>query len=178
MAMANKEGVYSFQCGWEVLFDSTWEAVPLCKGWVQHWNPVEANKPYGFISASVPWSPVSSYGEKVLIQITENPPGAAWLAVSSTSNWGLFDLGKNKRNIKKLVSAVERVLASKGISAAATAQPAAPATAAPPQEAGSTRPVAQQPEPGAPARFCPQCGAGLGPSAKFCVRCGAKTGDA
>jgi hypothetical protein len=178
MVLANSEGVFSFQCGWEVLFDSTWEAIPICKGWVQQWKPKEANKLYGSISASVPWSPVSSYGEKILIQISENPPGTVWLAVSSTSNWGLFDFGKNKRNIDKLLSAVTSVLASKGISATATAQPAMSATGAAPQEAVAPAPSSPPQQQGSSHRFCHQCGASLGPNSKFCVKCGAEVRSA
>ncbi|HEY5533291.1 MAG TPA: zinc ribbon domain-containing protein [Candidatus Anoxymicrobiaceae bacterium] len=173
MAWANEGGVFSFQCGWEVLFDSTWEAIPLCKGWVQYWKPREANKPYGSIAASVPWSVVGSYGEKIAIQITETPPGTSWLTVSSTSNWGVVDFGKNNRNINKLINAVNAVLASKGVNAAASARQAMLAAGASPQQAAAPATPVPQPRQEAAASFCPQCGADLKADAKFCAKCGA-----
>jgi ribosomal protein L40E len=175
MTWANKGGVFSFQCGWEVLFDSTWEAIPLCKGWVQHWKPREANKPYGSIAASVPWSVVGSYGEKIAIQITETPPGTSWLTVSSTSNWGVADFGKNNRNINKLINAVSAVLASKGVNAVASPRQAMPAAGAPPQQAVAPATAAPQPQQEAAGSLCPKCGAGLTADAKFCAKCGATT---
>jgi len=173
MAWANEGGVFSFQCGWEVLFDSTWEAIPLCTGWVQHWKPREANKPYGSIMASVPWSVVGSYGEKIAIQVTENPPGTSWLTVSSNSNWGVVDFGKNNRNINKLINAVTAVLASKGVNAVPSAgQAMMPAAGAPPQQVAAPTDVATQPQQQASTSFCPKCGAGLPAGAAFCGKCG------
>ena len=146
MAMANKERIYSFQCGWEVLFDSAWEAVPACKGWSQHWKPGPADKPTGIITASVPFG--MSYGEKIYIQITESPPGTSWLDISSTANFGLIDFGKNSRNINKLIAGVESALAGKGVNATASIQQAPPSS------------------------FCPKCGAGLTAETRFCGKCG------
>lgn len=146
MAMPHKERIYSFQCGWEVLFDSAWEAVPACKGWAQHWKPGPADKPSGIITASVPFG--MSYGEKIYIQITESPPGTSWLDISSTANFGLIDFGKNSRNINKLIAGVESALAGKGVNATASIQQATPSS------------------------FCPKCGAGLTAETRFCGKCG------
>ena len=160
MAMANKERVYSFQCGWEVLFDSAWEAVPACKGWAQHWKPGPADKPTGIITASIPFG--MSYGEKIYIQITESPPGTSWLDISSTANFGLIDFGKNSRNINKLIAGVESALAGKGVNATASIQQAMPAAAT----------VSPQPQEAPLPSFCPECGAGLTAGTRFCGKCG------
>ncbi len=160
MRMAHKDRMYSFQCGWEALFDSTVEAIPGCKGWAQHWKLVFADKNTGIINGSVPFG--MSYGEKIAIQISENPSGTSWLGVSSNSVWGLFDFGKNSRNLNKLVAGVESALASRGINATASIQQAAPvADAAPPQPQ-------QAPSPS----FCAKCGLSLAPGVKFCSKCG------
>lgn len=160
MEMAYREGVYSFECGWEVLFDSAWEAVPNCRGWVQNWKPKLADKPSGTITASVPFG--MSNGEQISIQITENPPGTSWLGVSSTSNFGLYDLGKNGRNIEKLIAAVVNVLAAKGVNLEASIEQAMPAAGA----------VPPQPQQAPPSSFCPKCGEGLAAEARFCGNCG------
>ena len=160
MTMAHKARIYSFQCGWEALFDSVWEAVPACKGWAQHWTPKFADKAAGIIAASVPFG--GSYGEQITLQITENPPGTSWLGVTSTSNFGLYDLGKNNRNIEKLVTVVEKTLASKGINAPASA----------PQEMPVAPAHSSQPQQVQPASFCLSCGAAITPGTKFCSTCG------
>jgi len=158
--VVHKEGIYSFNCGWEVLFDSVLEAVPNCRGWAQNWKPGFADKATGSRTASVPLG--MSYGEQISIQITENPPGIAWLAILSTSNFGLFDFGKNSRNIDKLIAATERALAGKGIAVRAALQQAAPAQGA----------VSAEPPRTSSPSFCTQCGASPTPGAKFCQKCG------
>ena len=160
MRMANKEGIYTFQCGWEVLFDAVWEAIPICRGWVQYWSQRFVDKPSGTITASVPFG--MSNGEQISIRITENPPGTSWLGILSTSNLGLYDLGKNGRNINKLIAAVENVLARKGVDATASVQQAVPA-------AGDVPPQPQQP---LPPSFCPKCGGSLTAGVRFCPKCG------
>ena len=160
MDMAHKEGVYSFQCGGEVLFDSAWEAVPNCRGWMQHWKPRLADKPSVTITASVPFG--MSNGEQISIQVTENPTGTSWLGISSTSNLGLYDLGKNSRNTNKLIAAVVNVLAGKGVNVTASIQQAMPAAGA----------VSPQPQQAPPSSFCPKCGGGLTAEARFCGTCG------
>lgn len=170
MRMAHKDRLYSFQCGWEALFDSTAEAIPGCKGWVQNWKLVFADKSTGVIDGSVPFG--MSYGEKIFIQITENPSGTSWLGASSNSVWGLFDFGKNSRNLNKLVAGVESALANRGINATALIQQAMPAAnAAPPQPLPAPE---QAPSPS----FCTNCGASLAPGAKFCAKCGNQTKNA
>jgi hypothetical protein len=175
MEWANQGALYSFQCAWEVLFDSTWEAIPLCKGWVQHWKPTEANKPNGFIAATVPPSVVGSYGEKIAIQITETPPGTSWLTVTSNSNIGLVDFGKNRRNVSKLIKAVNAVLAGKGIETEASPAEAVAAADAYPKQRTAAPGDADPHE--VPASLCPQCGTVLKPGAQFCGKCGNKTGN-
>jgi hypothetical protein len=143
-----------------VLFDSVLEAIPNCRGWEQYWKPGFADKPSGTITASVPFG--ISYGEQISIQITENPPGTSWLAILSTSNFGLYDFGKNGRNINKLIAAVQNVLAGKGVNVTASLQQAVPA-------AGAVSP--QPPQPPFPS-FCTNCGGSLTAGASFCKKCG------
>jgi ribosomal protein L40E len=143
-----------------VVFNAAAQAVQYLPGWrVKEINPVG-----WYITAAVAFG-FWSYGENIIVQLTEPTPGQPVVNASSSSVFAIFDFGKNRRNIDKLFVEIQNLLAQSGYSTATRQQTQAP------------MPVQQQAEAAAPEfaaaqSSCPNCGARLGPDAKFCTGCG------
>jgi len=152
--MPKYESSISYAVPAGVVFNAAAQAVQNLPGW----SVREVNQAGWYITASVSLS-LWSWGENILIQVTEPTPGQPSVNASSSSVFAIFDFGRNKRNINKLFVELQNVLAQAGYGAAPQPQPQAPIAAQ------------QQVEPAAQS-FCPNCGAGLGPEAKFCTGCG------
>lgn len=133
-----------------VVFNAAAQAVQYLPGWrVKEINPVG-----WYITAAVAFG-FWSYGENILVQLTEPTPGQPVVNASSSSVFAIFDFGKNRRNIDKLFVEIQNLLAQSGYSTATRQQAEAAA-----------------PEFAAAQSSCPNCGARLGPEAKFCTGCG------
>jgi hypothetical protein len=123
-----------------VLFNAAAQAVQNMPGW----RIKEINQAGWYVIGLVPFN-LWSYGENILIQITEPTPGQPMINASSSSVFALFDFGKNRRNIDKLFVEVQNVLAQAGYGAAPQQQSQAPVA------------VQQQVEAAAPQLTAAQC---------------------
>jgi hypothetical protein len=142
------------------VFNAAAQAVQNLPGW----RAREINPAGWYVNGSVPFN-FWSYGENILVQVTEPTPGQPVVNASSSSVFALFDFGRNRRNVEKLFAEIQSVLAQSGYGAGSLQQTQAPAAA--PQQVETTLPGTA-----AAQSACPDCGAALGPENKFCTGCG------
>ena len=153
------ENSYGYAAPATVVFNAAAQAVQSLPGW----NLKEVNPAGWYIAAAVSFN-LWSYGENILIQITESAPGQPVVNVSSGSVFALVDWGKNRRNIDRLFTRIQDLLSQAGYSGV-------------PRPVQAPMEVHQQvgavaPESGAVQSFCSKCGAPVGPEVKFCTGCG------
>lgn len=95
------------------MFEALLEAIPQVPGMKVH----SADKMSGRIMAKAGVS-LMSWGENIPITVFEVSPGRTRVSVTSTPKTGLlfggaFDLGKNRRNIEKILGTVSTTLSRK-----------------------------------------------------------------
>jgi hypothetical protein len=114
MALLDHQGGADFPYPRDQVFDALVKAIPTVKGM----KVDKHDRMAGFISAKAGVS-LMSWGENVPISLTETSPGQTRVSITSTPKTGLlgggaFDLGKNRRNIEKILLSVSELLQKSG----------------------------------------------------------------
>ena len=110
MALLDHEGNAEFPYCKDDVFNALLEAVPQIQGLGVH----SSDKLAGRILAKAGVS-LMSWGESIPISVVEVAPGRTRVSVLSTPKTGVlfggaFDLGKNRRNIERILQATSAVL--------------------------------------------------------------------
>jgi hypothetical protein len=105
MGFLDREGSAEFPYHKADVFQAIMESIPTIDGM----KVKNADRPNGriFVKAGVSWW---SWGENILISLTELSSGHTRVSITSTPKTGilfggLFDYNKNKRNIKNILEA-------------------------------------------------------------------------
>ena len=109
MALLNQNGEAEFPYSKENVFEAICRAVPIISG-----MKVEtADKLTGRITVKANIT-LWSFGEAILIQISSPVEGITKVQITSGSKFGvltdLFDMGKNRKNVERILSGTSAVL--------------------------------------------------------------------
>ena len=110
MALLGHEGGAEFPYPRDDVFDALLEAIPTVPGM----KLVTADKPNGTVSAKSGVS-IVSWGESITMSVAEVSSAFTRVDIVSRPKTGLFlggdfDLGKNRRNVERVLGAVSLVL--------------------------------------------------------------------
>ena len=109
MALLNQNGEAEFPYSRENVFDAICRAVPIISGM----KVDSADKLTGRITVKTNIT-LWSFGEAVLIQLSSPAEGITKVQLASGSKFGvltdLFDMGKNRKNVERILSGTSAVL--------------------------------------------------------------------
>lgn len=113
MSLVDHEGSVEYPFSKKAVFDALMEAVPKIEGL----DLDSADEVSGRVVFKAGVS-LASWGENIPVQLVEVAPTRTQMKVMSSPKTGIMfggamDLGKNRRNIEKIISAVSDVLAKK-----------------------------------------------------------------
>lgn len=113
MSLVDYEGSVEYPFSKKAVFDALMEAVPKIEGL----DLDSADEVSGRVVFKAGVS-LASWGENIPVQLVEVAPTRTQMKVMSSPKTGIMfggamDLGKNRRNIEKIISAVSDVLAKK-----------------------------------------------------------------
>lgn len=131
MSLVDHDGSAEFPYSKDDVFEAVLAAVPTLK----KMKVGSSDKLSGRIVVKAGVS-LRSWGENIPVSITEVSPGRTHVSITSTPKTGVmlggaFDLGKNRENIEKLITAASEILQTKPPAAQdpITAESAAPSPA-------------------------------------------------
>lgn len=113
MSLVDHEGTVEYPFSQETVFKAIMEAAPNIEGLTVD----SADEMSGRVTFKAGVS-LASWGENVPVQLIQIAPNRTQMKVLSTPKTGVMfggamDLGKNRRNIEKIISAVSAVLSAK-----------------------------------------------------------------
>ena len=109
MALLNQNGEAEFPYSKDNVFEAICRAVPIISGM----KVVTADKLTGRITVKANIT-LWSFGEAILIQLSSPADGNTKVQITSGSKFGvltdLFDMGKNRKNVERILSGTSAIL--------------------------------------------------------------------
>ncbi len=147
MAFLDHEGGAEFPYGKDDVFDALVKAITGIKG-----MKVEKKDRIGCRILAKAGVSLMSWDENIPIYLLEVSPGVTRVSVTSTPKTGVlfggaFDLGKNRKNIEKILDKTSEILSRKP-------------------------PIVLNKNVESKNQFCPECGSSVSKTSSFCNECG------